>query len=354
MNWLRFLKVIVLSLGAACALMACATTGSDVVHVTAVQGNAFKGLKAEDLDRVSEIRKVAEQPATADPVIGSVGGETARFTVAEYLNRHNPIRGGSGHDYTIGAYDVLKIVVYQEPDLSTESVRVSGDGFISFPLIGRIKVDGLSPSGIEHLIARRLAEGRYVLDAQVSTMVVDFGSKKYSVLGAVKTPGSYPLKAEERLLDAMSSAGGVDAENAGKEAVVIRSEGTDKNSGQKIAITVDLEGLLKGNDQISNLFLSDRDVVYIPKAELIYIIGQVNRPGSYKVTKKDTTLVEAIGMAGGFTAIASRKKTRIIRVDAGVEKIIEVNVDAITQAGKKIQDATLRAGDIIVVPESFF
>jgi polysaccharide export outer membrane protein len=83
-------------------------------------------------------------------------------------------------------------------------------------------------------------------------------------------------------------------------------------------------------------------------------MGQVKKPGSYKFTQKDLTLVGAIGNAGGFTNIAARKKTRIIRVENGVEKIITVNVDAITSAGRKIQDIRIKPDDIIIVPQSFF
>ncbi len=98
----------------------------------------------------------------------------------------------------------------------------------------------------------------------------------------------------------------------------------------------------------------DKDLLYIPTAEHIYIIGQVKSPGSYTIPEGEITLVGAIGMAGGFTRIAARNKTRIIRLEDGVEKIIEVKVDAITEAGKKIQDVQIKPGDIIVVPESFF
>ena len=122
----------------------------------------------------------------------------------------------------------------------------------------------------------------------------------------------------------------------------------------KIVITIELERLLRGNDFISNLALHDNDVIYLPKTEFFYIMGQVKKPGSYKLTQKDLTLVGAIGNAGGFTSIAARRKTRIIRVESGTEKIITVNVDAITSAGRKIQDVRIKPNDIIIVPESFF
>jgi polysaccharide export outer membrane protein len=244
-----------------------------------------------------------------------------------------------------------------------------------------VKVDGLTTSQIEEHIADRLAEAQFLLDAQVTVLIDQYGSKKYQILGEIRRPGSYPLKSEERLLDAISAAGGVDPETAGKELVVVRTikphktaiaeetqpKGVDiwgkspsfignGSTAQptKIVITIELERLLRGNDMFSNLSLHDNDVVYLPKAEFFNIMGQVKKPGSYKFTQKDLTLVGAIGSAGGFTNIAARKKTRIIRVENGVEKIITVNVDAITSAGRKIQDIRIKPDDIIIVPQSFF
>jgi len=111
---------------------------------------------------------------------------------------------------------------------------------------------------------------------------------------------------------------------------------------------------LKGGDQVSNLLLHNEDLLFIPKAENFYIIGQVKEPGSYPIMQSEITLVEAISMAGGFTPIAARNRTRIVRVEDGVEKIYEIRVDEITETGKKARDLRVEPGDVIVVPESFF
>jgi polysaccharide export outer membrane protein len=185
-------------------------------------------------------------------------------------------------------------------------------------------------------------------------MVTGYNSKRFLVLGAVKQPGNYALQARERILDAVSKAGGIDFDQAGTKGMIIRTENPNTDQERKIIINLNLQGLLKARDQISNLFLADRDVLFIPTAELFYIIGQVKRPGSYPLGDREITLVEAISMAGGFTPIASRNRTHIIRVEGGVEKIIEVKVDAITGAGKKIQDVVIQSDDVIMVPESFF
>ncbi|MEW6667870.1 MAG: polysaccharide biosynthesis/export family protein [Thermodesulfobacteriota bacterium] len=331
---------------------ACVTTGSDVVQVTTVQGSAGAGLKAEERAKLEEMKRAREE--TVDPGLSAMLQETPHFTVNEYLARYRDAGGKPGQDYKVGGYDVLNITVYEEKDLSRDAVRVSADGYISFPLVGRIRVDNMTTSEIERVISEKLAEGRYLLDAHVSVMVTDYKSKRYLALGAVKNPGSFPLQAQERLLDGLSRAEGVAAEKAGKKAMIVRTENPGRPQERKIVITIDLQGLLKGRDQISNIFLTDKDVIYIPAAEYFYIIGQVRKPGSFMIPDREITLVEAISMAEGFTPIAARNRTRIIRVEGGVEKIIQVKVDAITEAGMKIQDVIIQPNDVIVVPESFF
>jgi len=336
------------------------------------------GIKSSELEMISHLRQNSGRQGFI-PAVENISSGTLQLTVEEYLGRfHDPANRGEA-DYTVGGNDVLTIFVYDEPDLSRSGMRVARDGTISFPLLGRLQVGGLVVSQVEELISRRLAEKQLLLDAQVTVMVQDYGSKRYQVLGEIRKPGSYPLKANERLLDVISEAGGVDPETAGKEVMIVRtiqpvqtaelseksmkstwgetpSFGADYRAAEpvKVIISVDLDRLLRGNDLISNLILHDNDVIYLPKAEFFYIMGQVKSPGSYKFTRKNLTLVGAIGTAGGFTNIAGRRKTRIIRVENGVEKIITVNVDAITSAGRKIHDVPIKPDDIIIVPESFF
>jgi polysaccharide export outer membrane protein len=342
---------VILGFTLTCA--ACATSSDDVVKVTALQTSPLGTLKAEDRAKLEEIKKTRGQEGL-DPTLSALLEETPHYSITEYLKKHPEVTGQAGQDYKVGGYDVLSITVYEEKDLSREAVRVSADGHLSFPLIGRVKVDGLTTAEIEKLISQKLAEGKYLLDAHVSVMVNDYKSKKYLVLGSVKTPASYPLQAQERVLDAISKAGGLEFQKTGKKGMIIRTENPNTAKERKIVINFDLMSLLKGKDQISNIFLFDKDVLYVPPAEHFYIIGQVKEPGSHPITDREITLVEAISMAGGFTPIAARNRTRILRVEGGVEKIIEIRVDSITDAGKKIQDVVIQPNDIIFVPESFF
>lgn len=336
-------------------IMAC-VTGGQVVQVTKVSDSraALEDLGEEELAQLAEYRKAQAKKQTGDTDLKQVVKGTPSYTVQEYLSLPAGRAVAKERDYRVGGYDVVDITVYEEEDLSREKVRISADGYISFPLIGRLKVDGMTTSEIESLIALKLAEGQYLLDAHVSVIVTDYLSKQFMVLGSVQEPGSYSLREQERLLDAISKAGGIDFEQGGKQGMIIRTENLGTDNERKIVITVDLPALLKGGDQFANLPLMNKDLIYIPKADFFYIIGQVQEPGSFPYLEKAITLVEAIGKAGGFTPIAARNRTRIIRVEDGVEKIIEVKVDEITEAGKKGQDILIQPGDVIVVPESFF
>jgi polysaccharide export outer membrane protein len=349
----RHLVVFIALFGLALGLASgCVTPSGDVVRVTTVDKKGSAGLGDEEKAKLEEIRKERGK-GTLDPGLSAVLEETPHLSVSEYL-AENPDAGKSGQDYRVGGYDVLNITVYEEEDLSREAVRVSADGYISFPLIGRVHVDGMNTSEIEELISTKLAEGQYLLDAHVSVMVTEYKSKRFLVLGSVQAPGSYPLEAQERFLDALSKAEGLAGEEFGKSAVIVRTKNPDTARESKVVLKINLGDLLKGRDPRSNIFLRDRDIIFIPSAEHFYVMGEVKSPGSYTIPEKEITLVEAISMAGGFTPIAARNRTRIVRIESGREKIIEVKVDAITDAGKKIQDVLIQPNDVIVVPESFF
>jgi polysaccharide biosynthesis/export protein len=334
-------------------IMGCASGGDVVTIKTASQKEMRSGLGDSTAQQLEEIKKSVQTQRQPDDLT-QVIQKTPSYSVEEYLRLHAPDKRAGTGDYRVGGLDVLDITVYEEPDLSRKAVRISTDGFISFPLIGRLKVDNLTISEVENLIAKSLSDGQYLREAHVSVIVVEYKSRQFMVLGSVKTPGTYPLMAQERVLDAISRAGGVDFEKGGNRGMIIRTENTGTPQERKVVIRIDLPGLLKGGNQVSNLLLTDKDHLYIPSAEPFFIIGQVEKPGSYLYRENEITIVEAISMAGGFTRIASRNRTRIVRMEDGVEKIIEVRVDQITDSGKKTQDVIIKPGDVIVIPESIF
>lgn len=343
MKIIKFIVLVLLMI----PIAACATDSEFIEDEAKISDGKTGGIGEKELAHLSELRKTR---AGEDQTLTRMIRETPNYSVSQYLTRYPNANTAGSKDFGVGGDDILDIRVYEEPDLSKE-VRVGSDGFISFPMIGRIRVEGLTTAEIEKLISAKLAQGQFILNAHVAVNIKDYKSKQFMVLGAVKSPGTYPIRGRERLLDAISGAGGVDWTQGGKQAMLIRNNGTGSD---KVVIRIDLSGLLKGADQYSNLPMTDDDLLYIPKAENFSIIGQVRNPGAYPYLDKDMTIVEAISRAGGFTPVAAPNRTQILRMENGKEKTIKVNVNAITDSGKKTQDISILPGDVIVVPESMF
>lgn len=327
--------------------------GGEVVRVTTVHDGDLSYLQDTERAEIARIKE-AQKGKGISSELNHVIKKVPNISAHEYLQTRGNLEGSETLDYKVGGYDVLSIEVYEEPDLSRDAVRVSADGHITFPLIGRVRVADKTTAEVENIIANLLAEGQFLVNPHVSVFVKEYLSKKVLILGAVERPGSYELRALERVLDVLSKAGGVDFAEGGNKITILRTETAGGTKDEKIAIDINLRRLLDGEDPLSNLQVSDKDILYIPKADKVFIIGEVKNPGDYLIKDRDITIVEAVGMAGGFTRIAARNRTKIIRVEDGVEKIIHVKIDEITREGKKTGDIVLRPNDIIVVPESFF
>jgi polysaccharide export outer membrane protein len=253
--------------------------------------------------------------------------------------------------YLVGAKDILEIKVYDEQDLSKEAI-VDHGGRISFPLLGSINVGGLSTVEIEELLERQLGE-KYLVDPQVFVSVKEYNSRKAVVLGVVKNPGPYALTGETTILDLISRAGGL-LETGGKNIVLVRrgnryDRGTTNSTEEPIVI--DANKLLRLGEKSLNYVVYDGDMVFAPKADGVYVYGEVKKPGV--VAYRDgLTVLQAISLAEGLSGRASAGSVRIIRSVNGKEQKIKVNLDDI--ADNKRSDVQLRPEDVIVVPESFF
>ncbi len=259
----------------------------------------------------------------------------------------------ANQDYKIGSRDVIKISVYEEADL-TKTVRVSSEGMISFPLLGNLKVAGLTVTGLEYKLTRLLAKD-YLVNPQVSVFVEGYHSKKVFVLGAVNKPGSYELMGDATVLEMISRAEGI-TEDGGSSLILLRSRPGSKgmlSHNAEEPIVVDLNKLLVKGDITRNIMVQDKDVIHVPKADSIFVLGEVKNPGSFKLEGKSITVMQAITMAGGLTRIAAPRRTKVIRVEAGQEKSILVDLKEIME-GNKRRDVVLKAEDMVIVSESFF
>jgi polysaccharide export outer membrane protein len=241
-------------------------------------------------------------------------------------------------DYIIGEGDVLKITVYDHPDLTTIE-RVTGEGTITLPLIGLIRVDGLTVSQISERISALLADG-FIVNPQVTIFIQEFKSKKASIMGQVNRPGLYELSGQTTFLELLSKSGGL-TKDAGDKAIIKRKT-VSSNKNENI-IVIDLKRLTEGGDTSLDIPIMDGDSVYLPRAGVFYVTGEVKKPDAYRY-EDETTVIKAVTVAGGFTDKASPGRVKIIRKINGKEKIFE----------KVKMDEPVLPDDVIVVPESFF
>jgi polysaccharide export outer membrane protein len=251
--------------------------------------------------------------------------------------------------YRIGPGDLLEIKVFELEQLS-QVVRVSEDGSITLPLLGRVEVEGLTQDGTAAKIAGLLA-AKYVKNPQVTVFIKEYKSKQVAVIGAVEKPGSYELVGRKNLLQVISAAGGF-TDQATDEIYVLR-EGPD---GGTSTIAVDLKDLLINGNQKLNIPIEPNDVINIPvdREIKVFVFGRVTQPGAlkFKISEK-VTLLKAIAQAGGWAEGAKQSAVVITRKDkSGKETQIRVNVKDIISGKRK--DIPLMEGDVVFVPESFW
>jgi polysaccharide export outer membrane protein len=253
-------------------------------------------------------------------------------------------------EYRIGPKDLLEIKVVELPELNL-AVRVSEDGSITLPLIGRVELGGMTKDAAERKIAALLAE-KYVNNPQVSVFIKEYQSNRVALIGAVKTPGMYEMIGTMNLLELISKAGGF-SDNTGNDLYVTR-EGKD---GSQIKLTINLDDLIINGNQNLNIPLQPRDIVTVPVDKIIqvYVWGEVKNPGalSVKLSKK-ITLMQAIAQAGGTTATAKKSAVVIKRKDEKTGKEIQIKANLNDIIKGKASDPPLKEGDVVYVPESFW
>jgi len=241
--------------------------------------------------------------------------------------------GAKPEDYRLGAGDLVKISVFDHDELGIDA-RVGQSGNITFPLIGQVQVAGLSTRDAELLLARRLAEGGFLRQPQVSVLVSEYQSQKVSVMGQVAKPGQYPLDASKRVLDALALAGGVLNDTAADDVTLVRADGT--------RAVIDLQKLFDGDPAV-NLVVQDGDTVFVAHAPQFFIYGQVQHSGQYRLGRH-TSISQAISIGGGLTPRGTQRGAIVKRVDPkGKEVKIAVK-----------DEDVLQPNDVLLIKASLF
>jgi polysaccharide export outer membrane protein len=243
----------------------------------------------------------------------------------------------------IGPGDLLNVIVFETPELST-SVRVNQDGAANLPVLGMVQLAGLSANEASRVVEQAYKAHGLLIDPHVSVFVAEYASQGASVLGEVRAPGVYPTLGTRRLMDMLSLAGGV-APTAGKIASIIHQG--DPTHPEQIAIQPTPASL---HAQI-NPVIQPGDTIVVAKSGVIYVIGDVLRPGGILVDNNERlSLLDAVSLAGGLNKTAAMSKTKLIRkLPAGRE---EVDLDLKHVLYGKQADVLVSDGDILFVPSS--
>ncbi|PKO39479.1 MAG: polysaccharide export protein EpsE [Betaproteobacteria bacterium HGW-Betaproteobacteria-6] len=245
---------------------------------------------------------------------------------------------GKPVDYRLGAGDAIKISVFQNPDLTVET-RVAESGTITYPLIGAVQLGGLSIADAERAIANKLRDGGFVQKPQVNILLMQFKGNQVSVLGMVNRPGRYPIETgNTRLTDMLATAGG--AIPSGGTDVIILSGVRD---GKAFRREIDIPDMLLSGDTELDVRVAGGDIIYVHRAPVFYIYGEVQRGGSYRL-ERNMTVLQGLAQGAGLTVRGTERGLRIHRrgPDGKVQVISPEKSDLI------------QADDVLYVQESFF
>ena len=287
-----------------------------------------------------------------------------------------PVANSAAEDYRIGPQDLLEISVFEAPELN-RAVRVSASGEISLPLLGVVQAAGLTPKALEFVL-QELLRRSYMKDPHVSVFMKEMQSHPVSVFGAVKKPGVFQIDGPKSLVEILSMAEGL-AEDAGDTVIVMRGAGlpgaaqsalddppaeskpqspaagaslaTEEKDGN--TVETNLKNLLESGNPRYNVIVYPGDVVKVARAGVVYVEGEVKRPGGFMLkTNENISVLQAVALAEGLTRTAARSRARIMRTDeaTGTRTEIPINLDKILAGG--LTDPILRPKDIVFVPNS--
>lgn len=243
----------------------------------------------------------------------------------------------------IGPGDLIQVDVLDTPEME-QQVRVTDDGKVSLAYVGEVSVGGKTPGDAANAVRDLLVSKNVMRHPQVTVRVQEYATQDVSVLGQVRTPGSYPITTPQTILKVLSLAGGVT--DVADRKVVVKRHGSDEQVSYQLSN--DPQKMLS-----EMVMVNPGDTVLVSKAPIIYIMGDVGRPGGYAMSSNEShlTLLQAIARAGSPNKTAVPSKTRLIRITDHGELESRVHLDAMEKG--KIPDMDLQPNDIVYVPFSW-
>jgi polysaccharide export outer membrane protein len=262
--------------------------------------------------------------------------------------------------YLLGAEDMVKIKVPNDEDLGDDDAfRIDSRGFVNVPRIGRVKAAGLNVEEFEDAVTGKLRA--YLQNPIVTVTVTEFHSQRVSVLGAVGTPGVHLLQGQKTLFEVISEAGGIRTEAGNKIKITRRNEygpiplanAKEDPSGLYTVAEVGLKSVMEASNPQENILIRPNDVITVPKAELVYIVGAVRHSGGFVLSERENmSILQALSMAEGLEHTAATNRATIIRQAAGSANPTEIRLDLKKILNGKDPDVALLPNDILFVPNS--
>jgi polysaccharide export outer membrane protein len=282
--------------------------------------------------------------------VGSAPGASALFA------EDKPPQAGS---YRLGPGDEIKVHEPNTEELDGKPVRIDESGFATLPVVGRIKLGGITVEEAEAQL--RLQLSRLLVNPQPVVSITEFRSQPVSVLGAVNNPGVVQLQGRKTLIEMLSLAGGLRADASGVVIVTRRitngrvpvSDESLDSSGAFSTAKIDANRLVKGLSPEDNILILSQDVISVPVCDLIYVAGDVHKPGSFSIgTDKKVSVLQAISLAEGLGPQAATKNARIFRSHTGSSEKEEIHVDVSKILAGKGKDLEMEPSDILFIPDS--
>ena len=242
--------------------------------------------------------------------------------------------------------DLIQVSVFDSPDLSGPQ-RVDSKGSVELPLGGSIKVSGLTAAEAGNTIAARLKDAGILLEPHVTVSILEYQSQGVTITGEVRSPGVYPLLGNRTVLDMIAMAGGLN-ENAGRVASVFHRG--DPANVQQVPLNVSVQ--TPESIEASNFKLLPGDTISISRSGVVYVIGDVGRPGGFLVEHNDRlSVLQALALAQGANQTAALNDARLMRKDStGQHLMIEFSLKKVLNG--KASDPLLSDGDVLYVPLS--
>lgn len=269
-------------------------------------------------------------------------------------------RGELGPDYVLGPEDLVTISVFNLPELN-ETVRVENDGTIAVKLLGHVQAAGLTTGQLRERLEKEWGKS-YLEDPRVTVYIGEFHARPVSVIGAVEKPGEYVLPGPRSLIEVLAMAGGLSKKSgtpAGRWLIVTRKagfgnlpQGPDMQLVSPNKLRVPVQKLYSLREDALNVPIHPFDIISVSKADIVYVMGAVGKPGEIVLEDHDTiTVLQALAMAEGTSRVASKKSAEIIRTkEDGTREQIPLNIGKLLKS--KAPDVQMAANDILYIPGS--